>query len=42
MLTGAKGGEFKEFMSGITYILPVLQKLDIPLEDFLKKWMDNK
>lgn len=30
--------EFDKFMSGISYVLPVLQELNIPLEDYIAMW----
>ena len=47
---GARGGarglppgpgdaDFESFMSGITYVIPVLQKLNIPLTDYIAMWI---
>ena len=43
LASGASKGNFNEFMSGITYILPVLERLNIPLEDYISMWIkENK
>jgi hypothetical protein len=35
-------GDFQEFMAGISYMLPVIQQMGIPMEDFMKMWMNNR
>jgi hypothetical protein len=36
---GPGDADFESFMSGITYVLPVLQKLNIPLTDYIAMWI---
>jgi hypothetical protein len=35
-------GNFQEFMAGLSYMLPVIQQMGIPMEDFMKMWMNNR
>jgi len=36
------GAEWEDFMARLSYVAPIIQALNIPLEDFMKAWMEKK
>ena len=41
LAAGLSGEDFKKFMAGIDYVLPVIQALNIPFEDYMAMWIQG-
>jgi hypothetical protein len=41
LAAGIGGDDFKKFMAGIDYVVPVLQALNIPFEDYMAMWIQG-